>query len=397
MLIVEDDALQRRAMTQRLGALGVADVQVAADGLAALEILETCPTIELVITDLAMPGMDGLELLCELGARGQRCAIAVHSALDGELLSCMELMAREKQLRFLGTLAKPATSVELAAILTRAVAPPPAPRSPLPSVTRAELAAGLARGEFVPFFQPKVSFRDRSVAGVEALARWHHPVHGLLPPAAFLDVMEQEALLGELARVIIDTSAQAIVACRADGVELPVAVNLSASFLSTPGMAAGISRLIRRHGVAPELVTFEITEAVAMTDVGTCLENIARLRMRGHRLAIDDFGVGYSSLVQLMRIPAAELKLDRGFVTGIAPGTRAARMLAATIVMAHQLEMATVAEGVETEREWDFLTGLGCDIAQGYLIARPLPLAELRAWLARHQPSTSPSRSGART
>jgi EAL domain-containing protein (putative c-di-GMP-specific phosphodiesterase class I) len=165
-----------------------------------------------------------------------------------------------------------------------------------------------------------------------------------------------------------------------------LAFNLSLDFLSTPSAAEAISDLVALHHVPAAFIRFEVTEQCAMTDVGMCMENIARLHLRGHRFAIDDFGVGYSSLQQLLRVPADELKLDRSFVTGLHHGSRAALMVKATIAMAHALGMRTVAEGIETESEWALLARYGCDIAQGYLLGRPMPSGDFAALL--HPPAT---------
>jgi EAL domain-containing protein (putative c-di-GMP-specific phosphodiesterase class I)/CheY-like chemotaxis protein len=389
VLVVEDDGLQRRVLTQRLRALGVARVVEAADGREALAILDADPAIELVISDLAMPRMDGLELMCALALRPVPIAFALHSAMDRDLLACMELLAHERHMRFLGFLAKPAGNPELSALLARAAPAVPGPRPPRPQTTPAERAAALAAGEFEPFLQPKVRFSDKVLVGAEALARWRHPEHGVLSPADFLDALDADGALGRLTIAMLDGALAAITRwpTTAAVAPVPIAVNLELSFLSIPGVAGEISRRIADRGVAPALIRFEITEHVAMTDVGTCLENIARLRMRGHHFAIDDFGVAYSSLQQLVRIPAAEIKLDRSFVAGIVPGSRAALMLDATIAMVHTLEMSAVAEGIEAEAEWALLAALGCDVAQGYLIARPMPVDEFHRWAdARARP-----------
>ncbi|MCE9580307.1 MAG: EAL domain-containing response regulator [Deltaproteobacteria bacterium] len=377
---MEDDVLQRRVLVHRLRALGVELVYEAGDGEEALEVLERHASIELVISDLAMPRMDGLELMCAIARRPAATAFALYSAMDRELLACMELLAHERHMRFLGFLAKPADNAELAALLVRAAPTQPVPHPPPPSTTRAERAAGLAAGEFVPFLQPKVRFSDEVLVGAEALARWRHPTHGVLAPAAFLDELEADGLVGELTVAMLEGAIAAIVDRPAGAAPVPIAVNLSLSFLSVPGVADVISELVRRRHVAASLVRFEITETVAMSDVGTCLENIARLRMRGHHFAIDDFGVAYSSLQQLIRIPADEIKLDRSFVAGVVPGSRAALTLDATISMAHTLEMIAVAEGIETATEWRFLADLGCDVAQGYLVSPPLPVAAFHDW-----------------
>jgi EAL domain-containing protein (putative c-di-GMP-specific phosphodiesterase class I) len=294
----------------------------------------------------------------------------------------MELMATERHLNFLGILSKPASPADIQGILARLRTSKDRPTKVWPSIPAEERRLALEAGQFVPHFQPKVRFRDRAVVGAEALARWHHPVHGVLPPLLFIDAFEQEGLMGELTHTILNQSIEAAAQWASVGAPISVSVNMSVSYLSQAGIADQISALSRRHGVPSERVCIEITETVAMSDIGGCLENIARLKMRGHPLSIDDFGVGFSSLQQLVRIPFDEIKLDRSFVTGIAKKSRAALMLDATLVMARKLEMVSVAEGIETEEEWDFLNGLRCDVAQGYLISKPLPQQAFLAWLS---------------
>jgi EAL domain-containing protein (putative c-di-GMP-specific phosphodiesterase class I) len=297
----------------------------------------------------------------------------------------MELMARERRLRFVGVLTKPANAVDFAALLDRAEAhhrtAPVVARRPLPVITAQDCERGLANGEFEPFYQPKVRFSDTQLVGAEALARWRHPELGVLAPGAFLDVMEQSGLLRQLTMVMINGAVREAKHWTVLPVAaVPIAINLSLSCLSTPGIAECVANLVAQQQVPASLVRFEITEQVAMADVGMCLENIARLRMRGHRFAIDDFGVGYSSLQQLVRIPADELKLDRSFVAGIGTGSRASLLIEATISMARKLSLSTVAEGIETDFEWQFLHNLGCDQAQGYFIARPMAACDFVTW-----------------
>jgi EAL domain-containing protein (putative c-di-GMP-specific phosphodiesterase class I) len=381
VLVVDDDALQRKVLSRRVSALPIPRVLEASSGTEALAVMEREPNVEVVISDLAMPFGDGLDLLCELGNRKSSASFVLHSAMDRQLLACMEMMARERRFKFSGILPKPASTADLLRLLARPVVPAAASRKALPQVPAEERRAALDAGQFVPFFQPKVRFSDRTVVGAEALARWEHPVHGFLPPFLFIDAFEAEGLLGKLTMAMLEGAIRAAREWADAGTPVPVSVNLSLSFLSAPGVAEKIDELTSKYRVPHAHVVLEITENVAMSDVGRCLENIARLKLRGHLLSIDDFGVGFSSLQQLVRIPFDEIKLDRSFVAGVQAGSRAALMLDATISMAKKLEMTSVAEGIETEEEWRFLAGLGCDVAQGYLIAKPMDAASFSQWL----------------
>lgn len=381
VLIVEDEPTHRLILAKQLHALGVSQVLEAVDGLEALETLGANPHITLVISDLMMPRLDGLELLCLHAKSSHPASFAIYSAMDRQLLACMQLMARERAINFVGVLAKPASRSDLILLLERgrlSVKLPP--RRSLPSVSMEERNLGLLRGEFVPYFQPKVRMRDRKIVGCESLARWNHPVHGVLPPSLFIDQFEAEGKLPQLTEVLMSSSIEAAARWRAQGRTIPVSVNLSLSFLAGIGSADRISALAARHQLPPELVLLEITENVAMSDVGTCLENIARLRLRGFRFSIDDFGVGYSSLQQLVRIPFDEIKLDRSFVSDVVANSRSAMMLEAAVAIANRLQMTSVAEGIETQAEWDFLAALGCDAAQGYFISKPISESAFDAW-----------------
>lgn len=381
VLIVEDEPTHRRILSAQLRALGVSQVMEATDGDEALEILASNPHVTLIISDLMMPRLDGLELLCRHAKSAHTASFAIYSAMDRHLLACMQLMARERAINFVGVLVKPASRQDIVQLLERGRQSVSLPqRKTLPIVTVEERNLGLTRGEFVPFFQPKVRISDRKIVGCESLARWNHPQHGILPPSLFIDQFEAEGKLAELTEILMSSSIAAAARWRAAGRTIPVSVNLSLSFLAGQGAADRISALAARHHLPPELILLEITENVAMSDVGTCLENIARLRLRGFRFSIDDFGVGYSSLQQLVRIPFDEIKLDRSFVSGVVANSRSAMMLEAAVAIANRLQMTSVAEGIETQAEWDFLAALGCDAAQGYFISKPIPESAFDAW-----------------
>jgi EAL domain-containing protein (putative c-di-GMP-specific phosphodiesterase class I) len=240
---------------------------------------------------------------------------------------------------------------------------------------------GLTEDQFEPFFQPKVDLATGRVVGAEALARWRHPQHGIIAPAAFIKILEDSGKIDELMWVMLR---KAIVFCgtvNTMGVESSVAVNLSLKSLNNVELAGRVAATVERHNLDPSKVCLELTESAATTNLGAALENLTRLRMAGFGLSIDDFGTAYSSMQQLTRIPFTELKIDRSFVTNAVNHEAARVMLTSSLQIARQLNLKSVAEGVETQQEWDLLQELGCDLAQGYFIAKPMEVNDYLNWL----------------
>ena len=241
-----------------------------------------------------------------------------------------------------------------------------------------ELRRGIASGQLVLHFQPKVDLRDGTVDGFEALVRWQHPERGLLYPDAFVDVVEQTSLLAPMTTHVVE---QALAHCATlDGVG--VAVNVSSSSLADPELVGAVARTLERCGIPGDRLTVEITESAIIDDLGRAVGVLEALRALGVRVAIDDYGTGHSSLAYLHRLPADELKIDRAFVADLDTDPRRAAIVRSTIELARDLGLRVVAEGVETEAAWTLLAELGCDLAQGYLIARPADASASAGWLA---------------
>jgi len=244
-----------------------------------------------------------------------------------------------------------------------------------------EIWKGIEADEFMPYFQPKVSLRGMELAGVEALMRWQHPQRGVLTAGAFLPVVEDNFLFDELTTVMLEKS---IVQCRrwqAEGVDVPVSVNLSPDLLRDAGLAARIAAKVRAHRLPASRLIIEVPEAAIAHDIGDALENLVQLRVMGFGLAIDDFGTGHCSREQLERIPASEMKIDRKMLAGAARRPALRDLLQQSIELARELNFQAVAEGVENQEEWNLVNELGCDMAQGYFIARPMAGDDLVGWL----------------
>jgi predicted signal transduction protein with EAL and GGDEF domain len=249
-----------------------------------------------------------------------------------------------------------------------------------------ELRAGLDRGELVLYYQPKVTVgADARVAGVEALVRWQHPVRGLVYPDAFLYTAESADLMGRITAVVLDLACRQSRAWLDAGLPVPVAVNLSVSDLRDPALPERVGELLRRYGLPVTALELEVTESVLMTDADEALAQLGRLGEMGIRLAVDDYGTGYSSLSYLRVLPVDDLKLDRTFVSRCVTDPRSAAIVQSTVQLAHSLGMYIVAEGVEDAGIFERLRDFGCDLAQGYGIARPQSAELTTAWLLERE------------
>jgi EAL domain-containing protein (putative c-di-GMP-specific phosphodiesterase class I)/CheY-like chemotaxis protein len=387
VLVVEDSVVQRGYLVGLLRQLGFGEIMEAGDGNEAMRVLENLQgdPMFLVLTDLEMPGMDGIELTCQLRERHLTENLIVVSARDPRLLEIIENMGCEDtSIGLLGTLLKPVELVPLTQLLARAgrscAAAPASPQ--VAPATLDELAQALERNEFLPYFQPKVAMHSGQLKGVEALARWAHPQRGVLAPPHFIDTLEGSPLMAEFTLAIVGQVLRRMQGWTEAGLPpLTVSVNLSADNLSDRGFIERLTALVMASGVAPAALIWEVTETSVMRQLSQSLTNMGRLRLMGFGLAMDDFGIGYSSMQQFARCPFTELKIDRAFVNGASQWPNRHVVLKSALELGQRLGVATVAEGVETVEDWKLLRDLGCDLAQGYLLARPMPAEDLVAWI----------------
>jgi diguanylate cyclase (GGDEF)-like protein len=249
-----------------------------------------------------------------------------------------------------------------------------------------ELRRALDRKELVLHYQPKIDLRTGAVCGAEALVRWQHPLHGLLPPDRFIPLAEHTGLIGPLTYYVLETAMVQAQAWLHAGHRIPIAVNLSARNLHDERLADHLGMLLERHALSTDLIEVEVTESAIMIEPIRAHTQLDRINELGVQIAIDDFGVGYTSLAELKTMPVGELKIDRSFVTNMDTETSNGFIVKSVIDLAHNLGLITVAEGVETAATMSALTRLGCDVAQGYHISRPLPIAGFDAWYLGYEP-----------
>jgi EAL domain-containing protein (putative c-di-GMP-specific phosphodiesterase class I) len=313
--------------------------------------------------------------------------VAVVSAMEISILNTVETMAKAYGLQVLGAISKPLNLQELTNCISNFQ-----PKGNIREayVTRSEFDAedlkrGLKEREFIAFFQPKISFATGEVQGVEALVRWFRPGHGVVSPLYFIHQMELENLVTPLTEVLLTQTCGYLKAWARRGYSLTASVNVSMHCLEDVSIADRLVDLVKESDCDPKQIILEVTETEVMIDVAKVLNVLARLRLKGFGLSIDDFGTGYSSLQQLSNVPFTELKIDQSFVKDSPTQPRHRTIIETSLDLARKLKLKTVAEGVETRAEWDLLKSLGCQQAQGYFIARPMPGHQMPDWIQMWQ------------
>jgi diguanylate cyclase (GGDEF)-like protein len=255
------------------------------------------------------------------------------------------------------------------------------PHTPERLALLGELRSAAKRGDLKLYCQPKVDMRSGELAGAEALVRWLHPERGIILPTEFIPLLESTDLIMLLTEHMLRASARQSALWAAEGIDIPLAVNLSTRDVSALHLSALLPDILRSEGIESHTLGLEVTEGALLRNPADSIAELRRLRALGFELYIDDFGTGFSSLSYLAELPVQVLKIDHGFTSRMMDDRRAASIVRATIALAHDLGLKVVAEGTANRAIWDLLQGLGCDIAQGYFVARPFPAADMGAWL----------------
>ncbi len=319
--------------------------------------------------DLRMPEIDGVEVIRRLGEQHCGAQIVLASGEDPRVLNSARQLAESHGLRVATTLQKPIPLDRLEAILNKL-------RASAPPITDCDLVRGMAAGELMVHYQPKVVMgenHDWRVDSVEALVRWNHPHLGLLAPDMFVPLAEQSELIWDMTEHVLACVLANIKDWRLNGTVVPVAVNLSPRLLDDLEVPDRLASQVATSGVAGSDVIFEITETSAMADVGRAMDVLTRLRLKGFKLSVDDFGTGFSSLIHLYRMPFSELKIDKEFVCGLPGDQESATIVKALINLGHDLGLQVCVEGVETQGALAHLQACHSDLYQGYHFSPPLP------------------------
>jgi len=358
-------------MAQRLAAVPSvhsAVARLAADQFAAFTRLEDAgglqawgTTLVMALAEPVFVEAQPIDIAVTLGL-----ALARGNASADELMRCADLALERARL-------------EKRALAIYEEALKPAARDQLSLL--GELRHAVEHDELRLFFQPKIEFKTGRVTGAEVLLRWQHPTRGLLGPADFIPFAEQTGFIRRLTRWTLDRAIAQGAAWRRADKPLSLAVNISADDIGDLRLDSRVAGMLSRHQLPPSLLTLELTESGFIEDPTRALHMLDAIAALGVNLSIDDFGTGYSSLSHLARMPVHEVKIDRSFVIGLESDAEFAPVVRSAIDMGHGLGLKVVAEGIETEAAAARLRDFGCDVAQGYLYAKPMPLAALEAWL----------------
>ena len=341
----------------------------------------------ILILDLKMPGMDGIEVIRLLAEKKMSPALILMSGYDTAVLHSAEQLAQAHNLNVIGSLVKPVNCEKLQQFVAKNIADKSENRAVEPSIVNAyepdleDIVMALQSQQLVLHFQPQINIKSQEVIGAEALVRWQHPEYGLIYPDRFIPIVENNGLMDQLTTQVINLAIQQIGNLLKDHCIIPISVNVSAENISSLSLPEYLTEVLRNNQLDPTMLILEITETALMGELVTSLDILTRLRMKGFDLSIDDFGTGYSSLSHLHRIPFTELKIDQSFIKNMERDEVSRAIAKTCILLGHELGMSVVAEGVETKGILDELLKLGCDNAQGYHIARPMPAEQFMQWL----------------
>jgi len=381
--IIDDDVQMAEMLSTAIASIDLA-CQYFTSAKSFFEI--GVNSTDVILLDLNMPDVDGIEVIRTLSKDDCQARLILISGHDKGVLHSAEQLAQAHSLNVVASMVKPIQIRTLQDIVRKISLDVPGSKSftqtknLMPTVD--ELVRGIEQNQLVLHYQPQINIHTGKLNGVEALVRWQHPERGLIYPNLFISLAEQNNLIGDLTAKVIQMSIEQHRNWQREGLVTKISVNISADNITSLSLPEQLSDMLLHNKLDPSMLTLEVTESALMGELVTSLDILTRLRMKGFGLSIDDFGTGYSSLSQLHRIPFTELKIDQSFVMSMANDQESRAIVKTCVLLGHELNMEVVAEGVETQEIFESLKLLGCDIAQGYHIARPMPEHDLLEWVS---------------
>lgn len=379
--IIDDEPQAVAMLTEFVNLIGGSAIGYT-DALEFFEDDDKYISDSIIVLDLNMPKMDGIEVMRQMVATNRLSPLILISGYDSGVLHSAEQLAKAYSLDIIATMAKPFSFSSFKSILQQYTKKSERRISPRPilSLPVSELEEALHQRQFILHYQPQIKISDGSLLGVEALVRWKHPQHGLVYPDLFIALAENNGLISALTAEVMRIAVNQVLDWKNANFAVPISVNISADNITSLSLPEQLSNMLNEHKLDPKMLTLEVTESALMGQLVTSLDILTRLRMKGINLSIDDFGTGYSSLSQLYRMPFTELKVDQSFVMNMTTDEEALGIVKTCVMLGHELNMKVVAEGVEDKEVFNLLKGMGCDIAQGYYIAKPMSAEALLDW-----------------
>jgi EAL domain-containing protein (putative c-di-GMP-specific phosphodiesterase class I)/AmiR/NasT family two-component response regulator len=383
ILLIDDDPFALKLLSHQLRILAHENITLVDNASEALALISMdLHSVDLIFCDLQMPEMDGVEFLRYLSRLNYPGGLVLVSGEEQRILDSVQRLANAHTLNVLDVVHKPITSKQLAKILSRHFRSlGEAPTQRLKTYDPDELRLALRDSELVNYYQPKVNIATGEVKGIETLVRWQHPEDGLVFPDQFIYTAEQSNQIDQLTSVVLENALKQLQIWRQSGFDFHMAINASMDNLACLDFPDRLIDAVNEANVPLASIILEVTESRFMRDRQASLDVLTRLRLKRVSLSIDDFGTGHSSLAQLCDIPFDELKIDKCFVHNAGLNVSRKAIFEASLGMARQLRIKTVAEGVENEEDWIFLQASKCDLAQGNFIGKAMPPEAFEQWL----------------
>ncbi|WP_196139733.1 EAL domain-containing protein [Aliikangiella sp. G2MR2-5] len=383
ILIVDDSRAICEAIREILRQFGVVNIEVCHNGVDALEVIREKPDFDLIILDLHMPGMDGIECLSNLDKLNFNGSIVLMSGLDSRVLSSAVEAARRYTLNLLGSVSKPFLEVNFRLLLQRLEGTRNfALKSTEGFLKKRQINEGIEKNQLTPYYQPIINIKTGQIDYFESLIRFDMPEKGIIPPHLIIPVAERFNLIEKVTLKIYETSLDEMGDLLQKDVGQKLSVNLSPCLLNNQELPNILEEIAKAKRVPTDAIIFEITETGVLNRNSLTYEVIDRLILKGFKLAMDDFGTGFSNVEQLTSLPFTHLKIDRSFVHGIGNDDISKVIVKSLMSIASALRMEVIAEGVESMLDFETVKAIGCAHIQGFLISKPKPEKEIKRWLA---------------
>jgi|GEM_PF-2783172 len=391
ILVLEDDAFQQRILCNILKKMFGGEIFLAENGCQALKAVESGFSPDLILCDLEMPDMDGIEFLRNMSGKSIEPLIVITSGASRDLIDSVVQMSQLYGINHITSLQKPVLQEDLERLIVE--------HSPLKTrranskikqneFSKDELNHALESGEIIAHYQPHICVKENRVVGGEALARWQSPVYGLLPPGAFLPKLIECGLSEKLFQVILKHAISDCARWQENGMNIGVSINATPAEIANVEFSNFVFTLLQEFNLAPQKLTIEVTEVANYENHHQILDSLSRLRLKGINVSIDDFGTGYSSMRHLIDGPFSQLKIDRSFVSQMSSSPKNLAAIKGMLSLAEGLQLSTVVEGVETELELQQLKALNCHLIQGYYYSKPLKESDFIFWCTQFNRST---------